>query len=233
MENRTPDSTHLGHRGRMKKRFLENRDLSGFSQHEVLEMLLFFCYARSDTNALAHRLINHFGSFDAVMTAEPEELIRSGLVGDSPAWAISFFCSLCAYIRRGCGEQQTDAGNYDLVREYIAGRFEGETRERVRLFPVSDSMKIVRCIPLSDGGRGRVGFNVADIVQKLMPTGCRSLFVAHNHPGAPCTPSAEDRTSTTVLARGLEDFGIHLIDHIIVGCDGVCSMRSLGMMSDF
>ena len=95
MENRTPDSTHLGHRGRMKKRFLENRDLSGFSQHEVLEMLLFFCYARSDTNALAHRLINHFGSFDAVMTAEPEELIRSGLVGDSPAWAISFFCSLC------------------------------------------------------------------------------------------------------------------------------------------
>ena len=49
-------SLHDGHRKRMKDRFLVT-GLEGMSEHEILEMLLFYCIPRSNTNDIAHRLI--------------------------------------------------------------------------------------------------------------------------------------------------------------------------------
>lgn len=233
MENRTPDTTHLGHRARMKKRFSENPDFAGFSQHEVLEMLLFFCYTRGDTNAIAHRLIEHFGSFDAVLSAEPEELLGSGIVGESPAWAISFLSSLCAYIRRGCDEDSITAYDWDTVLEYITGWFEGEDKEVIKLFPVNDAMKLTRCLPLMTGGRHNIRFDTGEIAAKLLPTGCRTLFIAHNHPNASGKPSDSDVASTRMLMRGLNELGIKLIDHIVVGNDGAYSLRRSGLLFDY
>lgn len=54
---------HDGHRSRMKKRFL-HYGLSNFDDHNVLELLLFYAQPRKDTNALAHRLMQTFGSLD-------------------------------------------------------------------------------------------------------------------------------------------------------------------------
>lgn len=52
---------HDGHRQRLKKRFLKE-DLDGFEPHEVLELILFYAIPRRDTNDLAHRLIQYFGT---------------------------------------------------------------------------------------------------------------------------------------------------------------------------
>ena len=54
-------SIHEGHRQRMKERFLAN-GLDGFSDHEIVELLLFYAIPYRDTNPLAHELTKHFGS---------------------------------------------------------------------------------------------------------------------------------------------------------------------------
>ena len=56
---------HSGHRKRVKENVIKN----GFSQleeHRLLELLLFYSIPREDTNELAHRLIEEFGSLDEV-----------------------------------------------------------------------------------------------------------------------------------------------------------------------
>lgn len=229
--NGTPEAPHIGHRERMRRRFLEDRDLSGFAQHEILEMLLYCCYPRTDTNALAHRLIEHFGSIDAVLSAEPEELTATGLIGDKPAATLSFICSLSAYLRRG-GSEPIEAFNWGEVREYVAGWYSGETREIIKLFPVSDNMRIIRCIPLMQGGTAAARVTVRDVAEKLMPLGSKALFIAHNHPFAEARPSQSDITATKQLSDGLLDAGIMLIDHFVVGSDGICSFRELGLIHD-
>ena len=50
------DSIHKGHRQRMKDRF-QQEGLDHFSDIQVLELLLFYCVPRQDTNPLAHRLL--------------------------------------------------------------------------------------------------------------------------------------------------------------------------------
>jgi len=56
------ENIHKGHRKRIKQKFIDS-GFSGFNNHEILELLLFYSRPRVDTNEIAHRLINNFGSF--------------------------------------------------------------------------------------------------------------------------------------------------------------------------
>ena len=48
-----PDNPHMGHRQRMLDKF-RRFGLEIFSDHEVLEMLLYFAVRQGDTNPTAH-----------------------------------------------------------------------------------------------------------------------------------------------------------------------------------
>ena len=65
---------HDGHRNRLKNRFL-NEGLTNFEDHNVLELLLFYSIPRSDTNEIAHELLNKFGSLHGVFEAGMEDLM--------------------------------------------------------------------------------------------------------------------------------------------------------------
>ena len=61
---------HSGHRQRLKNRFLAD-GLRSFNEINTLELLLFYAVPRKDTNPIAHRLLDRFGSLSAVLEAEP------------------------------------------------------------------------------------------------------------------------------------------------------------------
>ena len=66
---------HEGHRKRVKDRFL-SEGLDAFEDHQVLELLLFYCIPRRDTNELAHRMIKEFGSLAGLFEAEPKDISK-------------------------------------------------------------------------------------------------------------------------------------------------------------
>ena len=64
---------HEGHRQRLKTRF-RKEGLDNFDELYVLELLLFYCVPRKDTNPLAHSLLNRFGDLNGVLDASAAEL---------------------------------------------------------------------------------------------------------------------------------------------------------------
>ena len=89
-------AVHAGHRARMRERFIKE-GLSGFSEHEVLELLLMFAIPQRDVNPLAHRLIDRFGSLSAVLESSPAELTRVDGVGENAAALLSLMPQLMGY----------------------------------------------------------------------------------------------------------------------------------------
>ena len=92
-------SMHDGHRERLKNRFRQE-GLDNFDELYVLELLLFYCIPRKDTNPLAHRLLEHFGSLTGVLDASPQELEKvdekaSNMSYDIPAQAKYFHDVVC------------------------------------------------------------------------------------------------------------------------------------------
>ncbi|MDR3085540.1 MAG: hypothetical protein LBU47_04405, partial [Christensenellaceae bacterium] len=108
---------HEGHRARLRDR-AAHEGIQGFSSHEVLELLLFYSIPRSDTNELAHRLIDRFGSLSSVLDADFEDLRSVPGVGSSTALFLSHLRDVLAlYMRDRFGERPllstaTAAGNY-------------------------------------------------------------------------------------------------------------------------
>jgi DNA repair protein RadC len=84
---------HEGHRKRVKDRFL-SEGLDAFEDHQVLELLLFYCIPRRDTNELAHRMIKEFGSLAGLFEAEPKDISKRCGVSENTAILVSLVPSL-------------------------------------------------------------------------------------------------------------------------------------------
>ena len=119
---------HSGHRQRMYQRYLLSSD-EGFADHELLEMLLFGALPRVNTNGIAHDLISHFGSLDAVLDALPDDLgdseeddsIKVAVIGKPNAGKSSI-------INRMVGENRVIVSNIpgttrDAVDTYVENKY--------------------------------------------------------------------------------------------------------------
>ena len=72
---------HAGHR----KRIIQKLESGTLLDHELLEIMLFSVLPRRNTNDLAHRLLNQFGSIHEVYAASMEELMKVPGIGESIA----------------------------------------------------------------------------------------------------------------------------------------------------
>lgn len=101
-------SIHSGHRMRIKERYLSS-GFDNFSDHEILEMILFYGIPRKDTNELAHKLIDHYGSISGVMDASVQSLIENG-VPEKAAVLLNIIPII--------GKEYIDNNSIDLDRMY-------------------------------------------------------------------------------------------------------------------
>lgn len=81
-----------GHRERLRQKFKENPH--SLSDAERLELLLTYAIPRKDVEPLAHGLLAHFGSLQAVIIAPPERLLEIDGVGESTITFIQLLQSL-------------------------------------------------------------------------------------------------------------------------------------------
>jgi DNA repair protein RadC len=89
-------SIHDGHRQRLKERFLE-QGLDSFTKYQALELMLFYCIPRQNTNDIAHRLIEHFGSVSQTLDADIEELCSVEGIGLSAATFLKLLPAVARY----------------------------------------------------------------------------------------------------------------------------------------
>jgi DNA repair protein RadC len=75
------EDNKIGHRQRLKERFLESS--SAFSDADKLELLLTYAIPQKDVRELAEKLISDFGSIEAVLEAKDISLITYPMVKSS------------------------------------------------------------------------------------------------------------------------------------------------------
>ena len=91
-------AVHDGHRQRKKEQF-RTHGLDAFADHEVLELLLYYAIPRRDTNPVAHRLMERFGSLDGVFSATVEELEEVEGMGENAATLLALWMPLYRRVR--------------------------------------------------------------------------------------------------------------------------------------
>lgn len=222
-------SIHDGHRQRLKNRFLQE-GLENFSEHEVLELMLFHCIPRQDTNPIAHRLIEHFDSFYRVLEASPEELKKVSGISDSAATYLAMQLPLLRYYQASRDRDElTPLNTIEECGKKLTPYFEGLTNETVYLLCLDAKCKMLCCKKVGEGSVNSAAVPVRRIVEMALGYNASSVVLAHNHPSGLAIPSREDIFTTRRVAAALDAVEIILVDHIIVADGEFTSMVQSGV----
>lgn len=221
-------SIHQGHRQRLRNRFLE-QGLDQFTEVQVLELLLFYCIPRQDTNELAHRLIRYFGSFSQVLDADVEELVKVEGIGENAATFLKLIPAAGRYYNVDRVKMvdkplltTEDCGNYLLPF------FQGRNNETVFLLCLDAKCKVLCCRVVGEGSINSASVPIRRVVEMALAAKATSVVLAHNHPSGIAIPSSDDIVTTRRVATALNAVEVILSDHLVVADGDYTSMVQSG-----
>lgn len=228
------ENLHSGHRQRMKNRFLEY-GIDSFHDYELLEMILYYSIPKKDTNEIAHRLLNTFGTLKDVFDADFSELITVNGIKENSATLIKLFQKTT---QRYWEDEFSDDGRIDLstpekLMQYCKTLYLGEKNEMIYALALDNNLHLMTRKLISEGMPNRVELGIGQVIDFAIKKGTGILVLSHNHPSGISMPSNEDLTLTNRYFIALRDIGIILHDHIVVGSDGATSMKEKGYYKHF
>ena len=218
-------SVHSGHRQRVRERFLKN-GLSTFEKHEALELLLYYCVPRIDTNELAHRLIERFKTVGRVLHASPEELMSVEGVGENTATYLSLLNELVRYVGVERVMEMEYLTSVEDCAAYLKELFVGMNHEAVYLLCLDAKMTVIGHYLICEGTVVSADIPVRSVVSKAISSNAVYTVLAHNHPGGLAIPSVEDEDATAYIETLLRGVGVTLLDHIIVSDNDYVSLKN-------
>ena len=205
---------HEGHRDRLRSRFRE-QGADSLADHELLELLLFFCIPRRDTNALAHRLLSQFGTLRAVTTAPEEELTEIEGVGANCA----LFLRLVGALERRC--EMTECSRVPLntlgrLSRYCAALLRGLRHEEFYALMLDARFHLICARRLASGLPDQITVYPRTVAEAALRHHAVHVALAHNHPAGNSAPSPEDIATTERIRAALAPLDIDVSEHIIV-----------------
>lgn len=220
---------HSGHRQRLKDQFLTH-GMDPIHDVNVLELVLFYAIPRQDTNPIAHRLLNAFGSLAAVFDATPEELMERGGLSKNAATLIKLIPAAARrqQLSRSSCHQLLDSTQ--KCGDYLVPFFFGATQEEVYLLGLDAKCKVLGCVKLSTGSVNSAGLSIRKVVEYALNMKASSVVLAHNHTSGIAVPSQEDIRTTRSIAHALDLVGVYLADHVVVADEDYVSMAESGLI---
>ena len=220
---------HDGHRDRLRQSYLEH-GLMSMNDINALELLLFYAIPRRDTNEIAHRLLDRFGSLDGVFSAPAEELQEVEGIGENAAALLTLIPEIMKKSRVSKGREIRQIRSSDDAGAYLLPYFLNERDEVVYLLCLDTKRCVICCAEMGRGVVNSVDTGIRRIVEKALKVRASSVIIAHNHPDGIALPSREDEVFTRALYNALETVGIRLEDHIIATEDDYTSMADTGLL---
>ena len=209
---------HKGHRERLRNR-VKKESLINFEDYQVLEYALSFVIPYKDTNPIAHKLINKFGSFYGVLEADEDALMEVEGMGEVSAHFLSNLLKIYHYYEQDksrktaivIGAEQA----YNFVRQFLQDKL----IEELYIVCLTPKNKVVAVEKISEGTSSEARVSMRTIIEKMGRAKVSNIIVAHNHPKGKAEPSEDDNKFTKALMTTLAINGCHLLDHIIIGED--------------
>ena len=213
-----------GHRSRLKKKFMMAPH--ALADYELLELLLFYVFLRKDTKDIAKLLLEHAQSLHKIIFAPNEELEKISGIGNS---TIALFKLIQEIFRRISLEKLADRpliqNDIDAMN-YYRTTLAHDTQEKLFVLFLDGNSRLIKEECVQEGSVNNLVIYSEKIIQKALNYGARGIILIHNHPSGNIAPSREDISTTRELKKLCKGLNIALLDHFLVGKNGVLSFAN-------
>ena len=229
MAERKPTSAHAGHR----KRIAEKLDTMTLCDHELLEIMLFNGLPSQNTNEIAHKLLQEFGTIEGIMTAPVSVLTKVDGIGENVARFINVNGQI---MRRWIEQSKTDKRgvparfSYDSFIPYVKTTYKNIAFEVLDAYALDDSGRIICKKRFSSSMFGKVEIEAQMLIKLIYAQDPTGIILVHNHPQGDAKPSKRDDMTTAYCQKICEENGVIFCDHFIYSNKGVYSYYLNGEM---
>nr|WP_240782190.1 DNA repair protein RadC [Qipengyuania sediminis] len=200
------------------------------ADYELLEFLLFAGSSRADTKPAAKALIARFGSFAAVLEANPLAVQEVKGVGEAGAAALKSVSLAARRMAKGKVKGQPVLASWQALLDYLAIDMANLNRERVRVLYLNTQNRLILDEIVHDGTIDEGAIYPREVIHKALDIGASALLLVHNHPSGSPEPSRADIAITKKIMEAGRNLGITVHDHVIIGADGHVSLRAKGLI---
>jgi DNA repair protein RadC len=226
------ENIHENHRDRLREMYLKG-GFKSMAPHQILELMLFYAIPRKDTNPLAHKLIDTFGSLSGVLEADPQALMAVDGVGKSVAAYLKMVIDVFQIYETEKNKDFHQLYTTDDFGRYLKPYFIGARNEISYLICLDGNMTLIACVELSQGDISSTSFSHRKIAEIAFRVNASYVVLAHNHPGATAIPSTSDIMLTQESQKILKELNVFLIDHLVFSDGDFTSMASSGYIKSF
>ncbi|MGH9842361.1 MAG: RadC family protein [Blastocatellia bacterium] len=222
---------HLGHRQRLRERFIKN-GVAGLADYEVVELMLTLAIPQGDVKPTAKALIERFGNLRGILDAPPEDLKQVKGIGDVAAAAVRVIREVAALYLQQSAEQQDSLTNPGALSRFWRMRIGSLSNEVFQVGYLDSGYHLLRdgVETLEEGTVDRAAVYPRRVIEAALRRGAATLVFAHNHPNGDVTPSEQDKVLTRALVLAATTVQIKVLDHLIVSPDKVFSFREAGLL---
>ncbi len=226
------DSERLGHRKRLREKFIQS-GLTGFHDYEIVELLLTLGSPRRDCKPQAKEAIKRFKTLRGVLEAPSEELQEIPGIGPHSVFGIRLVQEVA---RRFLKEKILDKPVYKSAQEifdYLYHSMRDLKKEVFKVIYLSSQNQIIEIADLAEGTVDSSFVFPRQVTEGAIKHNAASLILVHNHPAGNPEPSKSDRDLTRDLVYAGSIMHIRVLDHIIIGDNRYFSFAGEGLIEEY
>ena len=219
---------HAGHRARLRTRAAIS--FAALPDYELLELILARSLPRGDVKPLAKALLARFGGLAGVFGAPAADLKTVAGVGPGLALDLKLLHEATARIGRGEARKRTVIASWTALLAYAKGAMAGAPREQFRVLFLDKKNQLIADEVMNEGTVDHAPVYPREVMRRALELSASAVILAHNHPSGDPTPSSADVEMTRQVVEAGRSLRITVHDHIVVGREGVASLKALGLM---
>ena len=225
------DPHYLGHRQRLRERFLKS-GLEGFADYEVVELLLTLAIPRLDVKDSAKHLIARFGNLRGILDAPIEELQAVNGIGSVAPAALKIIRAAATLYLQQSAEGTNLAADHESLAAFWRMRIGANPNEAFEVAYLDSGRRLLRdgVERLEEGTIDRAAIYPRRVVESALKRGAAAIVLAHNHPNGDVKPSEQDKLLTRALVMAAETVQLKIVDHLIVSPDESFSFKKAGLL---
>jgi DNA repair protein RadC len=225
-----PDDTphYHGHRERLRRRLIA-AGAGNLPDYELLEVILFASNPRGDVKPLAKDLLERFGGFAELMSADAEALAGAGL-GLAAIAALKSVREAALRLMRSELHERPVVGSWDKLIDYCTAHIAHGKVEEFHILFLDRKNVLIKHEQQQRGTIDHTPVYPREVVKRALELQASALILVHNHPSGDPTPSKADIAVTKDIVKAAQPLGVTVHDHLIIGRGRHTSLRDLGLL---
>lgn len=220
---------HLGHRQRLRERFLASKRNS-IADYEILEMLLFAAHPRGDVKPLAKSLIMRFENLPGVINASQHELLKIRGINKAAVAVIHTAQEISNRMLRHAAYEKPILEGWKSLIDYCQATMGHLKTEQMRTIFLDSKLSVIVDEVLAEGTINHTTIYPRQIIKRALEVDASAFILVHNHPNGDTEPSKADIEATKNVIYVASALNIRLHDHLIISSKDYYSFKNNGLI---